>query len=803
MLLSDAVSAPSMIGHTVSRYTIVSKLGGGGMGVVYEAEDAELGRRVAIKFLPEETGRSAQALDRFKREARAASALNHPHICTIHDIGVYEGQPFLVMERLQGETVKSAIDRQALSIEKITSLGEQIADALDAAHRAGIVHRDLKPENLFVTERGEAKILDFGLAKMASGESATDVMPDALTVAGDHLTAFGSTIGTAAYMSPEQARGEPVDARSDLFSLGMVLYEMATGRRPFHGGSRAECFAGILKEDPILPSQLNSTIPQPLEQVMLKLLEKDRAMRYQSAADMRADLQRLQRDTTLSHVSGRSRAAASTSAWHWRSGMWAGVGSIVLALVVTGLWMGRGSKNPIPASATQSIAVLPLVDLSAQQDQQYFADGLTEDLLNALANNPQLRVAGRTSAFQFRNSQDDPREIGKKLNVVNLLEGSVRKTDNRVRITARLVNATDGFNLWSETYDREMTDIFAIQADIARSVADALRVTLLGGEQTKSAARGTKPPAYNAYLQGRYFRQLNTKESLEKALQYFGQAVALDPDYAPAWTGLALTYGSHASEGYWPVAEGYEKARKAVEHALELDPNLGEAHAALAFIRRAYDWDWVGADVSARRALELEPGNGAVILGAARVASGLGRLDEALDLTRRAAMSDPLNVAIHYRLARYAYFLGRLDEAGASFTKVLELNPEYPAAHEDLALVCLAQSRPEAALAEMEQEKADLWRRYGFSLVYYALGRHKEADATLSEFVKNYQHTAAFQIAEVYAYRGEVDRAFEWLERAYAQRDSGLSQIKGQPHFKRLEGDPRYAALLEKMRLPL
>jgi serine/threonine protein kinase/Tfp pilus assembly protein PilF len=793
-----------MIGLTVSRYTIVSKLGGGGMGVVYEAEDAELGRRVAIKFLPEKAGRSAHALDRFKREARAASALNHPHICTIHDIGVYEGRPFLVMERLRGETVKAAIERQALSIDKITSLGEQIADALDAAHRAGIVHRDLKPANLFVTERGEAKILDFGLAKMASGESASDLTPDALTVAGEQLTAAGSTIGTVAYMSPEQARGEPVDARSDLFSLGVVLYQMATERLPFPGASTAELFAAILKENPILPSQLNAEIPPPLEQIILKLLEKDRAMRYQSAADMRADLQRLQRDATLSHVSG-ARVAASTSASHRRSGViWAGVGTIVLALAVaTGLWIGRGSNNPGPASAIQSIAVLPLVDLSAQQDQQYFADGLTEDLLNALAHNPQLRVAGRTSAFQFRNSHDDQREIGKRLNVVHLLEGSVRKTDNRVRITARLVNAADGFNLWSETYDREMNDIFAIQADIAQSVADALRVTLLVGEQKKSAVRGTKPPAYNAYLQGRYFRQLNTKESLEKALQYFEEAVTLDPDYAPAWTGLAFAYGSQASEGYSPVTEGYEKARKAVEHALTLDPNLGEAHAALAFIRRAYDWDWVGADVAARRALELEPGNGAMILGVARVASGLGRLDEALDLTRRAAMSDPLNVAIHYRLARYAHFLGRLDEAVASFTKVLELNPEYPAAHEDLALVYLAQSRPEAALAEMAQEKADLWRRYGFSLVYYAVGRHAEADATLSEFVKNYQQTAAFQIAEVYAVRGEVDRAFEWLERAYAQRDSGLSQIKRQPHLKRLERDPRYAAFLAKMRLPL
>lgn len=365
------------------------------------------------------------------------------------------------------------------------------------------------------------------------------------------------------------------------------------------------------------------------------------------------------------------------------------------------------------------------------------------------------------------------------------------------------MNATDGFNLWSETYDREMDDIFAIQADIARSVAEALKVALLGGEQKKSAARSPKAPVYNAYLQGRYFRQLNTKEGLEKALRYFREALELDPGYAPAWTGVALAYGSLASEGYLPVADGYEQARQAAERALELDPNLGEAHAALAFIRRAYDWDWVGADASSRRALELEPGNGAVILGAARVASGLGRLDEALALTRRAATSDPLNVTIHYRLARYAYFLGRLDEAVASFKKVLELNPEYPAAHQDLSLVYLAQSRPEAALAEMQQEKRDLWRRYGFSLLYSALGRQKEADATLSEFVRHYQDTAAYQIAEVYASRGEVDRAFEWLERAYAQRDSGLSQLKGNPRFTRLESDPRYAALLEKMHLPL
>ncbi len=792
-----------MIGRTVSRYTILSKLGGGGMGVVYEAEDTELGRRVAIKFLPEKAGRSADALERFKREARAASALNHPHICTVYDIGVYDGKPFLVMERLQGQTVKYAIEGKTLSIEKITSLGEQIADALNAAHRAGIVHRDLKPANLFITERGEAKILDFGLAKVTTGESAAGVTPDAETIAGEHLTAIGATIGTAAYMSPEQARGEPVDARSDLFSLGVVLYEMATGRLPFQGGSTADLLAAILREDPIPPSQSNPEIPQLLEQVTLKALEKDRTMRYQSAADMRADLQRLQRDSTLGHFSSGSRAVAATPARRWRRGLWAGVGAIVLALAVgAGLWMARGTKGPATGSSLQSIAVLPLVDLSAEHDQQYFADGLTEELLNALANNPRLRVAGRTSSFQFRNKQEDPLEIGKKLNVITLLEGSVRKSGNRVRITAQLVNATDGFNVWSESYDREMDDIFGIQADIARSVAEALNVTLLGAKPPTVAARSTKAPAYNAYLQGRYFLELNTKESLEKALRYFGDAVTLDPAYAPAWTGLSLASVSYASEGYSPVAEGFEKARQAVQRALALDPNLGEAHAALAVIQRAYDWDWTGADASSRRALQLEPGNPAVILDAARIASALGRLEEARELTRRAATSDPLNVTVHYRLARYNYFLGRLDDAVTAFQKVLELNPEYPGAHQDLALVYLAQSQPEKALAEMEQEKRDLWRRFGFSMLYHALSRKNEADATLVDLVKNYHDTAAYQIAEVYAFRGEGDRAFEWLERAYAQRDSGMSQIKGDPHLKHLETDPRYAALLEKLRLP-
>jgi TolB-like protein len=793
----------SMAGETWSHYKILQELGGGGMGVVYEAEDLSLKRHVALKVLPEELSGSPEALERFQREARAASALNHPNICVIYEIAEHQGRPFIVMELMKGETLVHCIGGKAMTIERVVEMGTQLADALDVAHAAGIVHRDIKPANIFVTERGSPKLLDFGLAKKTTDDREASPDSSEPTAAQEHLTREGSVMGTVAYMSPEQALGKDLDARTDLFSFGAVLYEMATGRPAFPGQRSSEILESIFYREPIEPVQLNPQVPAELERILAKSLEKDRSLRYQSASEMRADLQRLGRDTTSGRLAAPNVRAAQASAGPRRRGLALGLGVIAVALAVgAGLWLGRGSKAPATVSSGPSIAVLPLVDMSPNKDQEYFSDGLTEELLNVLAKNSRLRVAARTSAFQFKNKAEDTRSIGEKLNVQNLLEGSVRKVGSRVRITTQLVNAADGFQLWSASYDREVDDIFAVQDDIARSVADALSVKLLGGPTETRSARGTDAAAYDAYLHGTYFLKLNTMESLEKAAGYFEQATTLEPGYAPAWAGLAKAYTAQASEGYVQMELGFKKARTAVERGLELDPNLAEAHAALGAILRVYEWDWAGSDREHQRALELSPGDAGVVLGAARIASTLGRLAEAMRLARRAAELDPLNVTVHYRLSRYAYFLGRLDESAAGFRKVLELNPEYPGAHQDLGMVYLAQSRPEAALAEVQQEKRSLWHLHGLAFAYHSLGRKKDADAKLAELIEGYQEVAAFQIAEVHAHRGEIDRAFEWLERAYAQRDAGLSQLKGDPWLKRLEGDHRYAALLEKMHLP-
>ena len=660
--LSACRGARTVIGRTVSRYKILSKLGGGGMGVVYEAEDTELGRRVAMKFLPEDTAESPDALDRFKREARAASALNHPHICTVYDIGVHDGKPFLVMERMQGRTLKHTIEGKPLPIEQVVSLGEQIADALDVAHRAGIVHRDLKPANLFVTERGEAKILDFGLAKMGSPESGGALTPDAPTIAEDHLTSPGTTLGTVAYMSPEQARGEPVDARSDLFSLGVVLYEMATGQPPFTGSTSAMIFDGILHREVPPPSRSNPKVPHELDSVILGALEKERDLRVQSAAELRAALKRLMRGSAASRVPSANDVRPARQS---RRGLMAGLGVAALVASIAVAWILGVRSGGAPAGEIASIAVLPFVDMSQARDQEYFSDGLSEELLDVLAKTPQLRVIGRTSSFQFKGKNEDLRVIAEKLGVDHLLEGSVRKEGNRVRITAQLIKASDGSHLWSETYDRTLDDVFKVQDEIADAAAQAMKVTLFAGRLPERSVPASSE-AHNLYLEGRYFFKRRTKDDYEKAIVSFKKALAADRGFAPAWAGLAWVYALQAGLGLIPAESGSKQARDAAQRALGLDSKLVEAHTAMVYILTGYDWDWAGADAEVQQLLALDSGNADALYSAGLLARTLGRFDEAISLYQQAIARDPLNAGLHNNLGLALYYAGRLPEAEAA-----------------------------------------------------------------------------------------------------------------------------------------
>ncbi len=808
-----------MIGITVSRYKILSKLGGGGMGVVYEAEDGELGRRVAVKFLPEETVKSADALERFKREARAASVLDHPHICVVHDVGEHEGQPFLVMERLKGQTLKQVIGEKPLPVDRVISLGEQIADALDAAHRAGIVHRDLKPANLFVTERGDAKVLDFGLAKISSAGSDV-VTSEGMTVAGEFLTEVGTTLGTVAYMSPEQARGQVVDARSDLFSLGVVLYEMATGRLPFEGATTADLFVSILKSEPTAPSEWNPEVPAKLEEVILKALEKDPALRYQTAGGLGGDLLRLKRDASVEALTG-ARASRQRDeklplkgkeSQGSRRGVWIGmVAAAVVAVAGTGYFATRGGESAaaktgtgtkVPAAPAEaavperSIAVLPFVDMSEKKDQEYFSDGISEELLNLLAKIPELQVTARTSSFAFKGKEIGIPEIAKALHVAHVLEGSVRKAGDQVRITAQLIKAGTGTHLWSQTYDRKLDDIFAIQDEIAADVVKQLKVTLLGAAPK---VRTTDPEAYALYLQAVQLGRQNTAEAFQQSDALYRKVLAIDPRYAPAWTGLATNLTIEVGQGLLSNKEGFAQAREAVMKALAIDPDYAPSHARLGWIAMYGEIDLAGAAQHLKHALALDPSDPDVLRNSATLLQSLGRLDDALALSEAVARRDPVNVSALFNLGLYQGYVGQLDAAIASFRTLLSLSPGRGGVHAQLGTALLLKGDTQGALAEIEQETNEGWKMVGLPMAFHALGREADSDAALAALIAKYEKDFSFDIAYVYAFRGESDKAFEWLEKAVEYGDPGLAGIVTENLFDKIHADPRWLPFLRKL----
>jgi serine/threonine protein kinase/tetratricopeptide (TPR) repeat protein len=800
-----------MADTTISHYRILRKLGGGGMGVVYEAEDLKLGRHVALKFLPEELARDEQALERFQREARAASALNHPNICTIYEIDEQAGQHFIAMEFLEGQTLKHLIEGRPASPEQVVEYGIQLAEGLAAAHARGIIHRDIKPANIFVAQHGHVKVLDFGLAKLTPKVQPRGVATAVSTTAGisdEHLTSPGATVGTVAYMSPEQARGEELDPRTDLFSLGAVLYEMATGRHPFSGNTSAVIFDNILHKSPVSPVRLNPDLPPELERIIHKAVEKDRELRYQTATELAADLKRLKRDTSSARV-----AVAGDDTFGWaarrrrRLGIVAAASVLVIALIAAGLWLlrNRGGEPSI-----NSIAVLPFTNASHDPNTDYLSDGITEGVINSLTRIPKLRVIARSTAFRYKGRDDDPQKVGNDLKVGAVLTGTLAQHGDRVQIQADLIDVAGGAQLWGEQYNRPLADVFALQQDIARDISEKLRLRL-GQQQQIQLGQGStqNPEAYQLYLQGRFFWNRRNSESLKRSIDYFQQALQKDPTYALAWVGLADAY--YVAPGYGGVtpAEAYPKAREAAERALQLDDSLAEAHTSMAEVK-AVGGDYAAAEREFKRAIEINPGyaNAHYFYGFTCLVP-MGRLEEAIAELKKALELDPMSLIINANLGQ-TYFISRqYDLAEKQLRRTEEMDPNFGTPHNRLAELYEHNGAYEKAMEEMQQvpkgtpqnpdmgsERLQMMRRAVAGEGAKGYWRMK------LEFYKQdvkRRYIAPADIAIAYAHNGDLEAAFKWLEKGTNEHDEETTWMNANPRFDIFRSDPRWKELVRRV----